>query len=70
MFHCHNLEHEDIGLMAAFNSTSTTHPRIDTKFAPSAYGKDRYKGGYDKVHDSPALFDVGEGRGDTRGDTR
>ena len=37
MFHCHNLEHEDIGLMAAFNSTSTTHPRIDTKFDPSAY---------------------------------
>ena len=58
MFHCHNLQHEDEGLMGQYNSTSATSPRISTTFWKGTLSADRFANGFGNTPDSPRLLEV------------
>ena len=58
MFHCHNLLHDDDGLMGQYNITSTTSPRISTMFWKGTLSADRFDTGFDNTPDSPRLLEV------------
>ncbi|KAG1661074.1 hypothetical protein FOA52_004536 [Chlamydomonas sp. UWO 241] len=55
MFHCHNLAHEDAGLMGAFNVTDPREPGVDTSFLESTMHPSRFRG-FEKTPVSPRYY--------------
>lgn len=57
MFHCHNLNHEDKGLMGAFNVTDPDAPGIpNALFLNSTLDPERFAYGFDQVPPEPGIW--------------